>query len=66
MTCDRCSTKYSYSFYINAEQWKAVTGGPQEGHICAHCVLEALGGVDWYIIFNEPLKNARTSTYEGR
>ncbi len=64
MTCDQCGGTYSYSYYINIELWKRAVHR-KEGHLCAHCVLEKLGGVDWYIIFNEPLKNARTDTYDS-
>lgn len=53
MTCDICKKNIDYCFYINDEHWyKAV--GKKEGHWCAHCILQELGGLDWYIIFNEP------------
>ena len=43
----------NYCFYINDKYWlKAV--GKKEGYRCAHCVLEELGGLEWYIIWNEP------------
>lgn len=54
MICERCDRPFTYCFYINDEHWNKVTGGTPMGRICAHCVLEALGGLDWYIIFNEP------------
>lgn len=52
MTCDTCGRKFNYCFYINDEFWmKAV--GKAEGHHCAHCVLEMLGGLEWWIVWNE-------------
>ncbi len=53
MTCEVCKTKFNYCFYINDEYWlKAI--GKKEGHICANCILEKLGGLAWYIIWDEP------------
>ena len=53
MKCDICKRKINYCFYINDKHWlKAV--GKKEGHWCAHCILEKLGGLEWYIIWNEP------------
>ena len=51
--CDVCKTKYKYCFYINDEFWLKATDGVKEGHLCANCILEKLGGLDWYIIWNE-------------
>lgn len=52
MTCENCKRKFNYCFYIDSDYWlKAV--GTRNGHVCAHCVLEQLGGLDWYIIWNE-------------
>lgn len=60
MTCDKCLRPFNYCFYINCAEWfKAV--GRTEGHVCAHCVLEAIGGLDWYIIHNEPLERIRNN-----
>jgi hypothetical protein len=48
----------NYCFYINDEHWvKAVS--KKEGHQCAHCILEKLGGLDWMIIWNEPTERVR-------
>ena len=53
MKCDICGRTINYCFCIDDKYWlKAV--GKKEGHWCAHCILEKLGGLDWYIIFNEP------------
>lgn len=55
MTCDRCQRPFSYSYYIDNEFWLRANGGVKEGHICAHCILQDLGGVDWHIVFSEPM-----------
>lgn len=53
MTCEVCERQFNYCFYINDEHWlKAV--GRKEGRRCAHCILEALGGLEWYVIWNQP------------
>lgn len=52
MTCDICNRPFNYCFYINGAFWQKAVGR-DEGHWCAHCVLEKLGGLDWYIIWNE-------------
>lgn len=58
MTCDECGRRFNYCFYINEELWlKAV--GKKEGHWCAHCILEKLGGLDWYVIWNEQAERMR-------
>lgn len=58
MTCDICKRHMNYCFYVNDEHWmKAV--GRVEGHVCAHCILEKLGGLDWMIIWNEPTERIR-------
>jgi hypothetical protein len=63
MICDICKRKFNYCFYINDEHWlKAV--GTDIGHWCAHCVLEKLGGLDWYIILDEPSKRIRENVEE--
>lgn len=60
MTCDKCERVFNYCFYIADELWaKAV--GRREGHICAHCVLEQIGGLDWLIIWNEAAEKMRTN-----
>lgn len=52
MTCDTCQRQINYCFYIDSDYWmKAV--GTRNVYRCAHCVLEHLGGLDWYIIWNE-------------
>ena len=53
MKCDVCGRQMNYCFYIDDKYWmKAV--GKKEGHLCAHCILEKLKGLEWYIIWNEP------------
>ncbi len=59
MICETCGRKYTYSFVINDEYWYKVTNGVREGRLCAHCVLEVLGGVDWYLVDCEPLRKGR-------
>lgn len=58
MKCDECQRRYNYHFHINDEYWLKVIGeekfSKQVGRLCAHCTLQKLGGLDWYIIFNEP------------
>jgi hypothetical protein len=65
MTCNFCKRKFNYCFYINDEYWRRVVGGEwfekNIGHVCAHCTLEKLGGLDWYIVWNEPAKNIMES-----
>jgi len=63
MTCDVCGRKFNYCFYINDEHWLKAVGG-KEGHRCAHCVLEKLGGSDWYVIWNEPAARIRQAECE--
>ena len=53
MTCDECKREFNYCFYIDDEYWFKATDGKREGHLCANCVLEKNGGLDWYIIWNE-------------
>jgi len=53
MTCEHCGTKFNYCFYINDEHWFKASNGQVEGHICANCVLEKNGGLEWYIIWDE-------------
>lgn len=63
MTCDTCKRIFNYCFYINDEHWRKVVGEENfeknVGRICAHCVLEELGGASWYIIWNEPSEEIR-------
>ena len=64
MTCEICQRKFNYCFYIESEYWmKAI--GAKEGHVCAHCVLEKLGGLDWLIIWNEPAGIMRRNSIEA-
>jgi hypothetical protein len=58
MTCDTCQRRMNYCFYVNDEHWMKVVGRV-EGHVCAHCILEKLGGLDWMIIWNEPTERIR-------
>lgn len=61
MTCDTCKRQINYCFYVPDEFWlKAV--GRKEGHECAHCIPETLGGLDWLIIWNEPAEKMRKAT----
>lgn len=61
MKCDTCKKRMDYCFYINDEYWIDVVGEDSfkknVGILCAHCTLQKLGGLQWYIIFNEPLAN---------
>ena len=58
MKCDICKKQMNYCFYIDDKYWKKVVGKEKfkknQGRICPHCVLEKLGGLNWYIIWNEP------------
>lgn len=55
MTCDWCRRYFAYCFYIADEFWlKAV--GRKEGHVCAHCILHKLGGVEWEITLTNKLE----------
>lgn len=64
MKCEACNQLFNYCFYINDEHWIKVVGeekfNKNVGHVCAHCTLKRLGGVDWYIVFNEPSKKIRS------
>lgn len=60
MTCDVCKQKMNYCFYIDDRFWLKVVG-KKEGHWCAHCILEQLGGLDWYVILNEQAQKSRTA-----
>ncbi len=61
MTCEGCDRRFNYCFYVNDEHWlKAV--GKKEDHWCAHCILETLGGLDWYITWNQPAEKMRAAT----
>ena len=57
MNCDNCKRSINYCFYIDNKYWKKVVGEKNFknniGHFCAHCVLEKLGGLEWYIIWNK-------------
>ena len=58
MKCDKCGRQMDYCFYINDKHWlKAV--GKKEGYWCAHCILQKIGGLDWYIIKSEPMEKYR-------
>lgn len=55
----------NYAFYVNDAHWIKVVGeenfDKNVGHVCAHCTLERLGGLDWYITWNEPTQKIRES-----
>lgn len=57
LTCDICKTKFNYCFFIANEHWRKVVGednfNRNVGHVCAHCVLQRLGGLEWLIVWNE-------------
>lgn len=53
MRCDVCLRRMNYGYRIDDQDWMKATGGVQEGHLCAHCVLDRIGGEDWSIVFNE-------------
>lgn len=63
MNCDYCQRPMNYSFYINDAHWIKAVGEAKfdknVGHVCAHCALERLGGLSWYIVWNEPTENIR-------
>lgn len=63
MTCDVCQRRMNYCFYINDEYWRKVIGeekfSKSQGHVCAHCTLEAVGGMDWEISYREPSKEMK-------
>ena len=61
MNCDACDRQMEYTFYINDEYWLRATGGKKEGYLCAHCILQTLGGLDWWIADVEPLRKVRHS-----
>lgn len=63
MICDICNQKFNYCFYINVEYWQKAVG-TDIGHWCAHCVLEKLGGLEWWIVLNEPLMRIRQNVEE--
>lgn len=62
MNCDKCQRRMNYTFYINDEHWRKVVGeeafSKSVGRWCAHCTLDALGGLDWYVIHNEPQEHS--------
>jgi hypothetical protein len=64
MVCDICRESFDYCFYINDEHWLRAVGR-KEGHWCAHCILQKLGGFDWYITFNEPASKMRLNMAEA-
>lgn len=69
MNCDTCNREFNYAFYINDEYWRKVVGGDRfknrVGRICAHCTLQSLGGLDWYIIHNEPAEKITAHVREA-
>ena len=62
MTCDTCNRQMHYCFYINDAHWKKAIG-KKEGYRCAHCILEALGGQEWYILWNEPQERMASQVF---
>lgn len=68
MICNYCERPMNYSFYINDAHWIKVVGEEKfdknVGRVCAHCTLERLGGLSWYIIWNEPTENIRQQQTE--
>lgn len=59
MICDYCKQAMNYCFYINDAYWIKVVGEEKfdnnVGHVCAHCTLERLGGLEWHIVWNAPV-----------
>lgn len=62
MTCDYCKRPMHYCFFIKDAYWIKVVGEEKfdknVGHVCAHCTLERLGGLEWHIVCNEPIASA--------
>lgn len=62
MKCDNCKRIMNYCFYINDEYWRKIIRKEKfkknQGYLCAHCILEKLGGNEWYIIWNEPTEKS--------
>lgn len=58
MKCDECKRIMNYCFYIADDQWLKANNGTKEGYLCAHCLLDRLGGLDWrIIIWDKPKRN---------
>jgi len=61
MKCDICKREINYCFYINKKYWKKAVSKKKfdksQGYLCAHCVLEKLGGLYWHIVLDEPRIN---------
>lgn len=68
MNCDICGRKINYNFYIDDKHWKKVVGNKKfkknQGRLCVHCVLEKLGGLEWYINWNEQAEKMHKSMDE--
>lgn len=68
MTCDYCQLPMNYAFYINNAHWIKVVGEEKfdksVGRVCAHCTLERLGGLSWYVVWCEPLETVRQNSGE--
>jgi len=63
--CDICKREMNYCFYIDDKYWIKANKGVPNGIQCAHCTLEATGGLDWYITQCEPIKKVRKNLYEN-
>ena len=65
MKCDNCGRQMNYCFYIDDRFWIKVVGKENfkknVGRWCPHCVLEKLGGKEWYIIWDEPREKSTKS-----
>lgn len=63
MECDICKRQINYCFYIDNKYWLKAVGKKKfdksQGYLCAHCVLEKLGSLEWQIIWNEPSQKKR-------
>ena len=70
MRCDNCDRQMDYTFYIDNKFWRKVVGEENfKKHIgrwCPHCVLQKLGGLHWYLIFNEPSERVEESRQTAR
>lgn len=62
MTCESCLEQFHYCFYINDEFWLRAVG-KKEGRWCAHCILEKCGGLEWYIIWNQPAAKMNVNSF---
>lgn len=70
-TCGHCGKPMHYAFMINDKQWREAwrkAGVPwrEDGILCAHCCLQALGSKPWNIKESRENKDAPTEVKEGQ